>query len=241
MVSASSILLLATAASAVLANDCARGVSQCATWYGEGHDGAPSPSKAHPGACDLGYLPSNPQYFVALSPADNWKRNCGRCIKVTRGSKSVVVPVVDECPECKKGHIDLSWTAFSKLAATSLGNVAVKWSYTSSCGSHGTRSGRSKSKSFAAVGDNSTIITEASESSETETETTNSAWQQCPQGQDSQTYDCKENSLWVCELGRCECQQDYAYDSDTGSCVSAPGVDDLQYIHVAQGQKGFRL
>jgi expansin (peptidoglycan-binding protein) len=37
------------------------------------------------------------------------------------------VRVVDLCPECEKGHLDLSQEAFAKLADVSLGHVDVTW------------------------------------------------------------------------------------------------------------------
>ena len=42
---------------------------------------------------------------------------------------SLVVRVVDRCPECPRGDIDLSESAFAKLAEPSLGRVAIQWRY----------------------------------------------------------------------------------------------------------------
>ncbi|KAI9203939.1 uncharacterized protein BJ171DRAFT_442760 [Polychytrium aggregatum] len=65
------------------------------------------------------------------------------------------------------------------------------------------------------------------------------SWQQCPGGQLSQTYDCKPNSQWVCVLGRCECQKDYTFNTNTGNCVEAQGVDNLRIVPILPGQHGF--
>jgi expansin (peptidoglycan-binding protein) len=52
---------------------------------------------------------------------------CGECVKVNGPKGSVVVRIVDRCPECLKGHIDLSKEAFAKIADVALGVVQVTW------------------------------------------------------------------------------------------------------------------
>lgn len=59
----------------------------------------------------------------------NGNSNCGRKAKVTRGDKHVTVTVVDSCPGCKKGDLDLSPAAFKKLASESEGRVDIKWQW----------------------------------------------------------------------------------------------------------------
>lgn len=54
---------------------------------------------------------------------------CGRCALVQGPSGSVSVRIVDRCPECKPGDIDLAPQAFEKIAALSLGRVDITWSY----------------------------------------------------------------------------------------------------------------
>ncbi|KAJ7140383.1 hypothetical protein C8R46DRAFT_1046899 [Mycena filopes] len=48
---------------------------------------------------------------------------------VTYGGKSVQVQIVDRCPECKKGDIDMTKTAFSALADWHEGRVKVTWKF----------------------------------------------------------------------------------------------------------------
>lgn len=55
--------------------------------------------------------------------------NCGRKAKIWRGSKSVTVRIVDECPECKHGDLDLSPAAFNQLADPDEGRVKVEWAW----------------------------------------------------------------------------------------------------------------
>lgn len=88
------------------------------------------------GAC--GKVNNDNQFIVALnhdmfdpSPGNNpnKNKNCGRKMKVSYKKKSVTVTVVDRCGGCKKGDVDLSPHAFSKLADPSVGRMRVKWKF----------------------------------------------------------------------------------------------------------------
>ncbi|KAK1224670.1 hypothetical protein PQX77_012415 [Marasmius sp. AFHP31] len=66
--------------------------------------------------------------YPGAGPNPNNNPICGKQAKVTYGSKSVTVTVVDRCPGCGSTGIDLSPTAFSKLAPLSVGRLkGVKW------------------------------------------------------------------------------------------------------------------
>ncbi len=52
---------------------------------------------------------------------------CGECVAVTGPKGSVTVRIVDQCPECEKGHLDLSQEAFAKIADVSAGRVPITW------------------------------------------------------------------------------------------------------------------
>jgi expansin (peptidoglycan-binding protein) len=54
---------------------------------------------------------------------------CGACVHITGPSGEATVKIVDQCPECKVGDIDLSPEAFSLLADKSLGRVTIHWKY----------------------------------------------------------------------------------------------------------------
>src|SRR5689334_8902065 len=41
---------------------------------------------------------------------------CGGCVEVTGPIGTVTVRIVDQCPECQKGSLDLSPQAFEKIA-----------------------------------------------------------------------------------------------------------------------------
>jgi expansin len=79
--------------------------------------------------CSYPSPPAN-GYFVALSPSEyNGAAACGGYITVTGPDGSVTVQVIDQCPECATGHIDLSEPAFAKLAPLSAGLINVHYEY----------------------------------------------------------------------------------------------------------------
>jgi expansin (peptidoglycan-binding protein) len=70
---------------------------------------------------------SNP-LVVALGPTEyRAGAACGGYLDVTGPKGSVRVKVVDQCPECPAGHIDLSREAFAKIGNTGDGIVPVTY------------------------------------------------------------------------------------------------------------------
>jgi expansin len=66
--------------------------------------------------------------FVALSPAEyDGAAACGSYLEVTGPGGSVRAEVIDQCPPCQAGHIDLSETAFAKLAPLAAGLIHVTY------------------------------------------------------------------------------------------------------------------
>ncbi|KAF8754934.1 Non-catalytic module family expn protein [Rhizoctonia solani] len=95
----------------------ARANSGKGTWY--------NPSVGT-GAC--GWNNKDSELVVALGPSKyNKAKKCGQSITVKSGSKSVKVKVVDLCPSCGGGSLDLSPAAFKKLAPLSKGVIQVNW------------------------------------------------------------------------------------------------------------------
>jgi expansin len=79
------------------------------------------------GNCSYPGPPAN-RLYVALSPAEyGAAASCGSYLKVTGPKGSVQVKVVDQCPECHKGHIDLSDQAFERIAPLAAGLVRVSY------------------------------------------------------------------------------------------------------------------
>ena len=54
---------------------------------------------------------------------------CRKCARISRGGKSVVVRIKDKCSGCKRGDIDVTITAFRRLADPRLGRVRVSWKF----------------------------------------------------------------------------------------------------------------
>ena len=67
--------------------------------------------------------------MVAALNAPDYARAawCGACLAVKGPMGDVVVRVVDQCPGCKHGDLDLSREAFAAIAPLSAGRVAIAW------------------------------------------------------------------------------------------------------------------
>jgi expansin (peptidoglycan-binding protein) len=66
--------------------------------------------------------------FVALSPAEyHGAAACGGYVEVSGPHGSVRAEVIDQCPPCAAGHIDLSEAAFARIAPLSAGLVSVTY------------------------------------------------------------------------------------------------------------------
>ncbi|KAK4675201.1 hypothetical protein QC764_500460 [Podospora pseudoanserina] len=96
---------------------------------------AASGSSVGLGAC--AQLHQDSEFVVALSHADfdprtpggNPNNNplCGRRLRASFEGKSVEVAVVDRCPACSAGSLDLSPAAFSQLADLGRGRIQGSW------------------------------------------------------------------------------------------------------------------
>jgi expansin (peptidoglycan-binding protein) len=66
--------------------------------------------------------------FVALPPPEYAAgAACGSYLEVTGPRGSVRVKVIDQCPECGAGHIDMSQAAFSRIGVLSQGIIPVTY------------------------------------------------------------------------------------------------------------------
>lgn len=79
------------------------------------------------GACLFGDSPND--LMVTALNAEEWDNSswCGAYVAVTGPKGTMQVRVVDLCPECKAGHLDLSREAFAKIADLPLGRVDITW------------------------------------------------------------------------------------------------------------------
>jgi expansin len=65
---------------------------------------------------------------VALSPAEyHGAAACGGYVEVSGPDGSVRAEVIDQCPPCASGHVDLSEAAFARIAPLSAGLVSVTY------------------------------------------------------------------------------------------------------------------
>ncbi|CAO3619144.1 unnamed protein product [Mucor hiemalis] len=82
------------------------------------------------GSC--GWKNTEKDLIVAVSGGGGKNPNCGRMVEIVNAAGSKVkAKVVDTCPSCGKGDLDMSPAAFRKLAPYSQGIVKIQWKYTS--------------------------------------------------------------------------------------------------------------
>lgn len=79
------------------------------------------------GSCMFG--PSPNDLLVAAMNEDEYNNAavCGSYVHVTGPKGSVVVRIVDLCPGCRAGHLDLSEEAFGRIADHIQGVVGISW------------------------------------------------------------------------------------------------------------------
>ncbi len=64
----------------------------------------------------------------AMNPFDyGGSQICGASVSVTGPNGTIIIRIVDLCPGCADGSIDLSPEAFAQIADTSLGRVPITW------------------------------------------------------------------------------------------------------------------
>lgn len=79
-----------------------------------------------PGSCS--FEPAADHLVAALNGPDYARAAwCGACLAVAGPLGAVVVRVVDSCPRCKHGDLDLSREAFAQIAPLSAGRTRVTW------------------------------------------------------------------------------------------------------------------
>jgi expansin (peptidoglycan-binding protein) len=79
------------------------------------------------GACSFEASPGDRLVAALNGPDYAHAAWCGACLAVSGPSGEVVVRVVDQCPGCKHGDLDLSKEAFARIAPLSAGRVRIAW------------------------------------------------------------------------------------------------------------------
>jgi expansin (peptidoglycan-binding protein) len=79
------------------------------------------------GACM--FDPSPNDLMVSAMNNDEWNdaAYCGAYVQVDGAKGSVIVRIVDRCPECHAGHLDLSREAFARIDDLIKGRVPISW------------------------------------------------------------------------------------------------------------------
>ncbi|KAE8987166.1 hypothetical protein PF011_g19682 [Phytophthora fragariae] len=138
MVSTSSFRALLTLSATVAAITSAE--------YFQGDGTAYTLSQVSSGNCNL--MSANsiaPVNYAALNN-EQWNNlgNCGRCAQVscidsrcTNPTASAIVQIVDRCPECKYGDLDLSPTVFKTITGSDPSRLKIRWQFVD-CPSPGT-------------------------------------------------------------------------------------------------------
>ncbi len=83
------------------------------------------------GACLFDATPHDLDVAALNAEQFDQAAHCGACARVEGPDGSVTVRLVDLCPECKAGHLDLSPSAFEKIAPLPHGRVDISWTLVS--------------------------------------------------------------------------------------------------------------
>ena len=90
------------------------------------HEATYYTSTAGSGACTVDW--SAGEHIAAMNnPQWDGSAHCGECLSVTGPLGSTIVKVVDLCPECISGDLDLSLAAFAAIANPGDGRVDISW------------------------------------------------------------------------------------------------------------------
>lgn len=83
------------------------------------------------GNCSFDASPNDLDVAALNAPEYGTSQMCGACAWVEGPQGSVLVRIVDKCPECAAGHLDLSKQAFAKISPLVAGRVDIRWQFVS--------------------------------------------------------------------------------------------------------------
>ncbi|WAS96967.1 expansin EXLX1 family cellulose-binding protein [Nannocystis punicea] len=83
------------------------------------------------GNCSFDANPGDDMVAAMNTPDYMASAVCGACVQIDGPDGQIVVRIVDRCPECESGHIDLDEDAFPMIADKDLGVVPITWRYVS--------------------------------------------------------------------------------------------------------------
>lgn len=119
------VAALVTAITAMLPTSpaLAAAVRPGATYHG---DATYYPANEALGNCSYGQVPYIRIAALNSTDYDN-ARMCGAYVRVTGPRGTETVKIIDRCPECESGEIDLNGTVFGRIADPLAGRVRVSW------------------------------------------------------------------------------------------------------------------
>jgi len=79
------------------------------------------------GHCGFDKSPQDMNIAAMNAPQFSGTAVCGSCAEVQGPKGTLVVRIVDSCPECAAGHLDLSREAFRQIANEVDGRVQTQW------------------------------------------------------------------------------------------------------------------
>ena len=106
------------------------GLGHCQADHGT-HTGEATYYTFADGSGNCGFPATPDDLMVGAMNHDDYAASavCGACVALAGPSGAVTVRIVDQCPECPRGNIDLSPEAFAEIADLSAGRVPISWSY----------------------------------------------------------------------------------------------------------------
>jgi hypothetical protein len=128
-VAAIAAVVLAAGIGQLTGSPAAAAGSSAATPTGAGHQTATYYSSRGMGNCSYPRPPADGLYVALSTPEYAKAARCGGYLEVRGPDGSVRVKVVDRCPGCAAGHIDLSEGAFARLARLSAGRIDVTYTH----------------------------------------------------------------------------------------------------------------
>jgi expansin (peptidoglycan-binding protein) len=82
------------------------------------------------GNCSFDASPENALLVGAMNELDyDNSTGCGSFVNITGPDGDVVIRIVDRCPECSEGDIDLSPDAFEEISPLAMGRIEISWNF----------------------------------------------------------------------------------------------------------------
>lgn len=119
----------------------------CEAYSGEGTSYSVNGGRGQ-GHCAVGgNLGHWENYYASLGGSGFDLGNCRKCIRITGSRGSVVAMVLDSCPSCRKGDVDMSPQALYEATGYRADRKNVNWNFVSCGGGDDSSSTRSASRS----------------------------------------------------------------------------------------------